>query len=113
MATSERDASDAVSLGDDEDFRDVIDATDVALVEFYTEWCGTCQRLKPTLSAIAADTDATVLLVDIEAHLETAIEYGAQRSPTFVLFAEGRPVKQVSGNRTEGELRALIEEYGA
>ncbi|OTF01993.1 thioredoxin [Halorubrum sp. SD683] len=99
-----------VSLGDD-DLEAVVDDSQVALVEFYTEWCGTCQQMKPTLETIAADTDATVLTIDIESNLETAIEFGAQSSPTFVLFADGQPVKQLRGGQTEQSLRELIATY--
>jgi thioredoxin 1 len=53
----------------------------------------------------------TVLTIDIESHLETAIEFGAQSTPTFVLFADGQPVKQLRGAQTERSLRDLIRKY--
>ncbi|MUW14804.1 thioredoxin fold domain-containing protein [Halorubrum sp. CBA1125] len=99
-----------ISLGDD-DIETVVEDSNVTLVEFYTEWCGTCKRMKPVLKTIAGDTDATVLTADIESNLETAIEFGAQSTPTFVLFADGQPVKQLRGGQTEQTLRDLIAQY--
>ncbi|WP_121823337.1 thioredoxin family protein [Halostella salina] len=99
-----------ISLGDG-DIESVVGDTDVTLVEFYTEWCGTCQRMKPMLETIAADTDAAVATIDIESHLEIAIEFGAQSTPTFVLFVDGQPVKQLRGGQTEQSLRDLIGTY--
>jgi len=43
--------------------------------------------------------------------LETAIEFGAQRTPTFVPFVDGQPVQQLRGGQNEGTLRDLIAQY--
>jgi thioredoxin 1 len=110
MATQIAETDGVVSLGD-EDIETVVEDSSVALVEFYTEWCGTCKRMEPVLQTIAGDTDATVLTIDIESHLETAIEFGAQSTPTFVLFADGQPVKQLRGGQNEQSLRDLIARY--
>lgn len=110
MAKQTAETDSVISLGDD-DIETVVEDSHVALVEFYTEWCGTCKRMKPVLRTIAGDTDATVLTIDIESNLETAIEFGAQSTPTFVLFADGQPVKQLRGGQTEQTLRDLITQY--
>ena len=110
MATQTAETDRVVSLGDD-DLETVVEDSSVALVEFYTEWCGTCKRMKPVLETLAEDTDATVLTIDIESNLETAIEFGAQSTPTFVLFADGQPVKQLRGSQNEQTLRDLIARY--
>ncbi|QDX39500.1 thioredoxin family protein (plasmid) [Salarchaeum sp. JOR-1] len=98
------------SLGDG-DLEAIVEDSSVTLVEFYTEWCGTCKRMKPVLDTLADDTDATVVTVDIESNLETAIEFGAQSTPTFVLFADGKPVKQLRGGQTEQALRDLLARF--
>lgn len=110
MTTQMAEANGVVSLGDG-DIETVIEGRGVALVEFYTEWCGSCRRMEPVLEALAESTDATVLTVDIESHLETAIEFGAQSAPTFVLFVDGRPVKQLRGSQSERALSDLITRY--
>lgn len=110
MATQAAETDSVVSLGDD-DIKTVVEDSSVALVEFYTEWCGTCKRMKPVLEELAEDTDATILTIDIESNLETAIEFGAQSTPTFVLFVDGQPVKQLRGGQNEQTLRDLIAQY--
>ena len=110
MATKTVETDSIVSLGDD-DFESAVGSAGITLVEFYTEWCGTCTRMEPLLQDIAADTAATVVTVDIERNLETAIEFGAQSTPTFVLFADGQPVKQLKGGQTAQALRDLVSDY--
>jgi thioredoxin 1 len=110
MATQTAEKDRVISL-DDDDLETVVEDSSVALVEFYTEWCGTCKRMKPVLEALAEDTDATILTINIESNLETAIEFGAQSTPTFVLFVDGQPVKRLRGGQTEQTLRDLITRY--
>ncbi|MFC6987813.1 thioredoxin family protein [Haloplanus sp. GCM10025708] len=110
MATQATKTNSVGSLGDG-DLKTVLEDSGTTLVEFYTEWCGTCQRMKPVLDTLAEDTDATVLTIDIESHLETAIEFGAQSTPTFVLFVDGQPVKQLRGGQTEQSLRDLLAQF--
>jgi thioredoxin 1 len=110
MTTRTADTENVISVGDD-DIEMLVEGSNIALVEFYTEWCGTCKRLKPVLEELARDTDATILTIDIESNLETAIEFGAQSAPTFVLFVDGQPVKQLRGGQNEQTLRDLIVQY--
>lgn len=102
--------TEVASLGDD-DLEAVLAENDVVLAAFTADWCGTCQRMAPTLDALAATADAVVVTVDVETHLETAIEHGAQSAPSFVLFVDGRPVKRLRGSRTEATLRDLLARY--
>jgi thioredoxin 1 len=110
MTTRTANTENVISVGDD-DIDMLVEGSNIALVEFYTEWCSTCKRLKPVLEELARDTDATILTIDIESNLETAIEFGAQSAPTFVLFVDGQPVKQLRGGQNEQTLRDLIAQY--
>lgn len=110
MTTQTVETDGVVSLGDG-DIETVVEDSNITLVEFYTEWCGTCKQMRPVLDTLARDTEATVVTIDIESNLETAIQFGAQSTPTFVLFAEGRAVKQLRGGQTEQTLRDLVEKY--
>lgn len=110
MATTEAERGTLdVSEGDSLD--ELLETHSVVLVEFYAEWCGTCKRMQSHLESIAADTEATVLTVDIESNLEAAIEFGAQSTPTFVLFVDGRPIERLRGGQTETALRNLLEAH--
>jgi thioredoxin 1 len=90
MSTGEIGTFGVASLGDG-DLGEAVGSGSITLVEFRAKWCGGCRRMEPILESIAADTGARVRTVDVETHLETAIEFGA---------------------RTEAELRELVARYG-
>ena len=90
---------------------DVIDDRDVVLVDFYADWCGPCQMLEPIVETLAAETDATVAKVDVDANQQLAGSYGVRGVPTLVLFADGEQVEEVVGAPAEEELRALVGSY--
>ncbi|MFB6138340.1 MAG: thioredoxin [Halobacteriaceae archaeon] len=84
---------------------------DVVLADFYADWCGPCQMLEPTIEALAADTDAAVAKVDVDANQALAAEYGVRGVPTLVLFADGQPVEEIVGLQGDDALRSLVESY--
>jgi len=91
---------------------DVLVAThDVVLTDFYADWCGPCRMLEPIVRSLAAETDATVAKVDVDANQRLARAYGVRGVPTLVLFAGGEQVEELVGVQGEDQLRSLVERY--
>ena len=88
---------------------DIVAERDVVLADFYADWCGPCKMLEPTLESIAADTDATVAKVDVDANQGLASSYGVRGVPTLVLFVDGEPAERVVGLQSEDSLRDLVD----
>lgn len=84
---------------------------EVVLMDFYADWCGPCQMLEPIVETLAAETDATVAKVDVDANQQLASAYGIRGIPTLVLFANGEQVEELTGVQSEEQLRSLIESY--
>ncbi|MBV0923839.1 thioredoxin [Halomicroarcula limicola] len=84
---------------------------DVVLADFYADWCGPCKMLEPTVERLAADTDAAVAKVDVDANQPLAQAYGVRGVPTLILFAGGEKVEEVVGVQSGDRLRSLIERY--
>jgi thioredoxin 1 len=83
----------------------------VVLVDFYADWCGPCKMLEPTVEALAAETDAAVAKVDVDAHQRLAGEYGVQGVPTLLLFADGAVAERMVGVQQKDALAALVDQY--
>lgn len=91
----------------------VVGDHDVVLADFYADWCGPCKMLDPIVENIAAQTDAAVAKVDVDANQQLAVAYGVRGVPTLVLFADGEQAEEVVGVQDESRLRSLIERYTA
>ncbi|EMA41009.1 thioredoxin [Halobiforma nitratireducens] len=100
-----------IGIGGRSHLDEVLAEHDVVLVDCYADWCGPCQMLEPTIEALAAETDAAVAKVDIDAHQQLAQQLGAQSVPTLVLYADGEPVQRLVGAQNKGRLEQLIEQY--
>jgi thioredoxin 1 len=92
---------------------EIVAENDVVLTDFYADWCGPCQMLEPIVETLAAETDATVAKVDVDANQRLAQSYGVRGVPTLVLFADGEPVEEIVGVQGEDALRELIDSYTA
>lgn len=88
---------------------ELVDNNNVVLADFYADWCGPCQMLAPIVDRLAADTDATVAKVDVDANQQLAAAYGVRGVPTLVLFADGEQVEEIVGVAAEEQLRSLID----
>lgn len=91
------------------EFRSVLADHDVVLVDFHADWCGPCQMLEPTVASLAAETDAAVAKVDVDANQALAGQYGVRGVPNVIVFADGEPVEQFVGVRGREEYERVID----
>ncbi|MGV9247865.1 thioredoxin family protein [Streptomyces sp. NPDC003710] len=94
----------------DADFREeVIGAELPVLVEFTADWCPPCRQMGPVLSALAAEQEGRLKVVqlDVDTNPATTNAYKVLSMPTFMLFRGGEPVKAMVGARPR---RRLLEE---
>ncbi|KAM0855528.1 hypothetical protein ACQ4PT_049714 [Festuca glaucescens] len=82
-------------------FKKVLNANGVVLVEFYAPWCGHCKQLTPTWEKAAGVLKgvATIAALDADAHKELAQQYGIQGFPTIKVFLPGKPPVNYEGGR--------------
>ena len=83
------------------------------LVEFTAEWCQPCKQIAPEVAAFAKEMEgkAVVRKVDIDRSPMLARELRVQSVPTFMVFAQGRPVDAVVGAVGKKKLRDMVEPF--
>ena len=113
MSSTEAAPAEPIQLSDADGFDAHLDENDVVLVDFYADWCGPCQMMEPAVEAVANDTDAAVLKVDVDVHQALAGEYGVQGIPTLLVFADGEPVNRMVGAQTEEALADAVRQADA
>ena len=96
-----------------EEFNSIVSEHGVVLVDFYADWCGPCKMLEPIVEELAAETDAAVAKVDVDAHQKLASQYQVRGVPTVVVFADGDVAEQVVGVRDKAHYASLLERQGA
>lgn len=100
-----------IQMTDEDDLDDAVATYDVVLVDFYADWCGPCKMMEPSIEAIANDTDAAVMKVDVDHFQGLASQYGVQGIPTTFVFADGQQVERLVGMQSGEQLSSVVEKY--
>ena len=95
----------------DESFaRDVLQAAEPVLVDFWAEWCGPCKMIVPTLEEIGREFAGklTIAKVNIDENPVTPNTYAVRGIPTLILFKGGKALGTQVGALPKGQLKQWI-----
>ena len=76
------------------------------LLDFYADWCGPCQTVKPVVDSLASEGYA-VRRVNVNENKELAARYGVESIPCFIVLERGREVSRVVGPTTIERLKLM------
>ena len=105
-------ASDKVmQLSDDSFEKDVLQASQPVLVDFWASWCAPCKAISPVIDALANEYDGQVKIakLNVDENPATPGKYGVRGIPTLILFKGGSVVDQVVGAVPKNQLESLIK----
>jgi putative thioredoxin len=78
------------------------------LVDFFAQWCGPCQMLKPMLEKLAQEYDFVLAKVDIDASPDLAHDYSVEGVPDVRIVVNGEVNPGFVGVLPEPQLRQLM-----
>jgi thioredoxin 1 len=80
-------------------------------LDFYADWCGPCQAMKPIFEEIEKDYEGKVEFkkVDVEVEGALAQEFGVVSIPTFVVLKDGKEVSRKMGAMPKEVLKQWLD----
>ena len=102
--------TDAVS--DAEFEKDVLNANETVIVDFWAEWCGPCKALGPLVDELAHEMKgkAKILKMNIDDNPHTPAKYGVRGIPTLMVFKGGEVTETKVGGMSKGQLQEWAEQ---
>lgn len=96
----------------DDFHREVLQASQPALVDFSTMWCPACQQLKPKLEKLAGEYSrkARFFHVDLDKSPELKRQYDIVAYPTVILFSNGKEVNRWVNEHSMDVYKAAIDQ---
>lgn len=89
--------------------QEVKEANTLVVVDFYADWCGPCQMLKPILEEINDErADVKIVKVNVDDARELDQEYGIFSIPTVILFKDGKIVDKFVGLKSKDSVLEII-----
>ena len=96
-----------------EKFNELIQSEKPVLVDFYAEWCGPCQIMKPRILDVAEriGEDAKVVQIDVDKEKEIAERFRIQSVPTLIIFKKGKQLWRQTGVISTHALVLMLRNY--
>jgi protein disulfide-isomerase A6 len=96
-----------VTLTDENFDKEVMQSTDLWLVQFYAPWCGHCKQLAPEWEGAASDLEGKFKMGKLDATTEksTGQKYKVEGFPTIKFFGGDKTAPEdYNGGRTKSDL---------
>jgi thioredoxin 1 len=89
--------------------REVLQAGEPVLVDFWAEWCAPCRMMNPAIESLARDFK--VCKVNIDTNPELASHCHVSSIPALLIYNKGQIVARHVGVTSEAVLRPELEKW--
>lgn len=83
----------------------------IELIDFYADWCGPCQQMKPIIEELEKEYAGKVTFTEINVDTENALvgQYNIMSIPTYIIKKNGKVVDQLSGAQSKENLSSKLK----
>jgi thioredoxin 1 len=102
----------AVELLDENSFNSkIVEGKEIAIVDFYADWCGPCRALGPILDSISKDFEGKLgfYKVDVDKGQNLAVKYEVMTIPAVMFFKNGEKIDSFTGAIPKDKIIGFIE----
>lgn len=96
-----------------EKFNEIINGSQLTLVDFFATWCGPCKMMHPVLEQLKDEMGESlrIIKVDVDKNEKLSGNYRIQSVPTLILFRGGEAVWRQSGAMRLSDLKGVVSSY--
>lgn len=79
--------------------KNVLQAAEPVVVDFWAEWCGPCKMIAPFLEEISQEMAGKIRIakVNIDENPDLAAQFGVRSIPTLLMFKHGEIAESMVG----------------
>lgn len=89
--------------------KEVLEAKETVLVDFWAPWCGPCRMQAPILEKFAeANPEVKVVKINVDDNQKLAIDFNITSIPSLIVFRNGEAVNCAVGLQSKGALEDLV-----
>lgn len=94
-------------------FNEIINQSQLVLVDFYADWCGPCKMMSPILqeTKTVVKDEVKIIKINVDQHQDLASEFMVKGVPTLMLFKKGKMLWRQSGVLSKSQLIEIINQH--
>lgn len=96
-----------------EKLNEIINGSQLTLVDFFATWCGPCKMMHPVLEQLKEEKGDSLRIIKIDIDKNEALmeQYRIQSVPTLMLFRKGDTLWRQSGAMSLSDLKKVVNSY--
>jgi thioredoxin 1 len=95
-----------ISINENTFRQQVLESSQIVLVNFWAPWCGLCLMLNPILNKLESEWQEELKIISINAdqNLQLANNYRLRNLPTLLLINRGEVINRLEGFQSREDL---------